>query len=80
MNVNGERKPYATKGLDFHKTRQVGQDPGNDLENRNGKVFASLEMNGRGQFEALCKSVRRRGAGIRFSEGKPGPPFTIYGI
>lgn len=50
--LTGERKPYATKGLDFRKTRQVGQDPGNDLENRNVKVFASPEMNGRGELEA----------------------------
>ena len=39
-----QRNPQPTRDLDFCKTRQVGQDLGSDLENRNAGELRSLEM------------------------------------
>lgn len=50
--LTGRRKPQPAR----FKGRQVGQDPGNNLENGNKGASPSLEMKG-GALEAVCKRI-----------------------
>lgn len=76
-----ERKPQPTRNLDVCKTRQVGQDPGSDLESKNAEALPSWEMGVAGGGEVrrrrFAEEVKRAGPGIRVRIRAP--PFPLCG-